>query len=217
MLEAALRHSIGLAYGCKNGACGTCRGKLIEGPLVHRDALLVCALGGLTKLQGFALFCSSFPLSDIIIEARELTGFGDIPIRKLPTRIAKIERPAPDVAIISLQLPAKERLQFRAGQYLDFILKTASVVNIRSRTRRMTMGWFNYTCATRQAVCLQTDCSAHSNHRSKSATFCGSKRRSVRFFCAKTRAPDRVACGRHRLCSDQGDRRACIPSTHQPS
>jgi len=122
VLEAALRQSIGLAYGCKNGACGTCRGKLIEGTLSHRTHSS-SALSAADEAAGFALFCSSFPQGDIIIEARELTGFGDIPIRKLPTRIAKIERPAPDVAIISLQLPATERLQFRAGQYLDFILK----------------------------------------------------------------------------------------------
>jgi CDP-4-dehydro-6-deoxyglucose reductase len=58
-----------------------------------------------------------------VIEQRLLTGFGDIPIRKMPCRVARIERPAPDVAIISLQLPANDRLQFRAGQYLEFILK----------------------------------------------------------------------------------------------
>jgi CDP-4-dehydro-6-deoxyglucose reductase len=58
-----------------------------------------------------------------VIEARELSGFGDIPIRKMPCRIASIERPAADVAIVSLQLPANERLQYRAGQYLEFILK----------------------------------------------------------------------------------------------
>ncbi|MEP6609151.1 MAG: CDP-6-deoxy-delta-3,4-glucoseen reductase [Burkholderiaceae bacterium] len=122
VLEAALRSGIGLAYGCKNGACGTCRGKLIAGTLVHR-AHSASALSAEDEATGFALFCSSFPHSDIVIEARELTGFGDIPIRKMPTRIAKIERPTSDVAIISLQLPANERLQFRAGQYLDLILK----------------------------------------------------------------------------------------------
>ncbi len=121
VLEAALRQSIGLPYGCKNGACGTCRGKLVEGELVHR-AHSSSALSTADEAKGFALFCSSFPQGDIVIEARVLTGFGDIPIRKMPARIAKIDRPAPDVAIIHLQLPASERLQFRAGQYLDFIL-----------------------------------------------------------------------------------------------
>ena len=122
VLEAALRQGIGLAYGCKNGACGTCRGKLLEGEVTHR-AHSSSALSAADEAKGFALFCSSFPRGDIVIEARELTGFGDIPIRKMPARISRIERPTSDVAIIWLQLPANERLQFRAGQYLDFILK----------------------------------------------------------------------------------------------
>jgi CDP-4-dehydro-6-deoxyglucose reductase len=122
VLEAALRNGVGLAYGCKNGACGTCRGKLLEGTLVHRQHSL-SALSPTDEASGYALFCSARPQSDLVIEARELTGFGDIPVRKMPARIAKIERPTPDVAIISLQLPANERLQFLAGQYLDFILK----------------------------------------------------------------------------------------------
>ena len=41
----------------------------------------------------------------------------------MPCRVARIERPTDDVAIVHLQLPANERLQFRAGQYLEFILK----------------------------------------------------------------------------------------------
>jgi CDP-4-dehydro-6-deoxyglucose reductase len=122
VLAAALRNGIGLAYGCKNGACGTCRGKLLEGTVVHAPHSKA-ALSAEAEAAGFALFCSARPTTDIVIEARELTGFGDIPIRKMPARIARIERAAPDVAILSLQLPTNERLQFRAGQYLDFILK----------------------------------------------------------------------------------------------
>lgn len=122
VLEAALRQGVGLPYGCKDGACGTCRGKLLEGTLLHRRHSS-SALSAADEAKGFALFCSAFPQNDIIIEARELTGFGDIPIRKMPVRIAKIERPTSDVAIIYVQLPTNERLQFRAGQYLDFILK----------------------------------------------------------------------------------------------
>jgi len=89
VLEAALRSGVGLPYGCKNGACGTCRGKLVAGQLVHR-AHSSSALSVDDEAKGFALFCSSRPASDVVIEARELTGFGDIPIRKMPARIAKI-------------------------------------------------------------------------------------------------------------------------------
>ena len=122
VLAAALRHGIGLPYGCKNGACGTCRSKLLDGTLAHKPHS-ASALSATDEAKGYTLVCSAIPHSDLVIEARELTGFGDIPIRKMPARIAKIDRVAPDVAIVSVQLPASERLQFRAGQYMDFILK----------------------------------------------------------------------------------------------
>jgi CDP-4-dehydro-6-deoxyglucose reductase len=122
VLAAALRQGIGLPYGCKNGACGTCRGKRLEGTVRHKPHS-ASALSAADEAKGFALFCSAIPQSDLVIEARELTGFGDIPVRRMPARIAKIDRVAPDVAVLSVQLPANERLQFRAGQYMDFILK----------------------------------------------------------------------------------------------
>ena len=125
ILAAALRGGVGLPYGCKNGACGTCKAKGLEGRWVQGPHSST-ALSSDEQAQGRLLVCSSRPQSDVVIEARELTGFGDIPIKKMPCRIVAIERPAPDVAIVSLQLPASERLQFRAGQFLEFILKDGS-------------------------------------------------------------------------------------------
>ncbi len=122
ILSAALRSGVGLPYGCKNGACGTCKAQGLEGEWVQGPHS-ASALSVDEQAQRKLLVCSSRPRTDVVIEARLLTGFGDIPIKKMPCRIAKIERVAPDVAIVSLQLPASERLQFRAGQYLEFILK----------------------------------------------------------------------------------------------
>ncbi len=73
--------------------------------------------------MGLALFCCARPLSDLVIEVREVRRAGDIQIRRLPCRVESIAKPAPDVAIVRLKLPASERLQFLAGQYIDFLLK----------------------------------------------------------------------------------------------
>jgi CDP-4-dehydro-6-deoxyglucose reductase len=75
------------------------------------------------KRMGFALFCCAKPLSDLVIEVREVRRAGDVPIKRLPCRIESIDKPAPDVAIVKVKLPANERLQFLAGQYIDFLLK----------------------------------------------------------------------------------------------
>jgi CDP-4-dehydro-6-deoxyglucose reductase len=122
VLTAAIRAGVGLPYGCKNGACGSCRGKLLEGSVTH-GVHQVRALSAGDEEKGFSLFCCAHPHSDIVIEAREVLGVGEFPIKKLPTRVAKLDRVADDVTIMSLQLPANERLQYKAGQYIEFLLK----------------------------------------------------------------------------------------------
>jgi CDP-4-dehydro-6-deoxyglucose reductase len=74
-------------------------------------------------VRGMSLFCCAVPGGDLVIEAREIAGNSDYPIRKMPTRVSTIRKAAPDVAIITLQLPANEALAYRAGQYIEFLLK----------------------------------------------------------------------------------------------
>ena len=122
LLEAALRQGINLPYGCKNGACGSCKGKVLEGKVSHGQHS-ESALSKADETSGGILFCCSHPQSDLLIEAREVQGAGDIAIRKVPCRVNTISKPSSDVAILKLQLPAAERFQFLAGQYIEFLLK----------------------------------------------------------------------------------------------
>jgi CDP-4-dehydro-6-deoxyglucose reductase len=125
ILAAALRQDLVLPYGCRNGACGSCKGRIVEGRVdygVHQAK----ALTDEEKAQGKALFCQARPLSDLVIEARTIGAAKDIPIRTLPCRVHKLERLADDVMLILLKLPANERLQFLAGQYIEFLLKDGS-------------------------------------------------------------------------------------------
>jgi CDP-4-dehydro-6-deoxyglucose reductase len=122
VLAAAIRAGIGLPYGCKNGACGSCKGKVAEG-LVELKPHQQRALSEQEKAQGLTLFCCAIPDSDLVIEAREVSGSSDYPVRKMPTRVQSLRKAAPDVTIITLQLPANEALAYRAGQYIEFMLK----------------------------------------------------------------------------------------------
>ncbi|MET0918826.1 MAG: 2Fe-2S iron-sulfur cluster-binding protein, partial [Burkholderiales bacterium] len=122
LLEAALRQSFPLPYGCRDGACGTCKGKVLEGK-VDYGRYQTTALSAADREAGFALFCQAKPLSDLVIEAREIGAVRDIPIKTLPCRVQKLERLAPDVMALHLRLPANERLQFLAGQYIEILLK----------------------------------------------------------------------------------------------
>ena len=122
ILAAALRQGIGLPYGCKNGACGSCKGHVREGSIVQGNHS-PNALSAQEATEGRALFCCATPATDITIEVREVQGAGDVPIKKIPCRVASLEKAAPDVTIVKLQLPATERMQFLAGQYVEFLLR----------------------------------------------------------------------------------------------
>jgi CDP-4-dehydro-6-deoxyglucose reductase len=122
VLQAALDAGLALPYGCRNGACGTCKGKVLDGLVDHGPAQ-DHALSAADRAGGLALFCCAKPLSDLVIECREVGKANDLPVKIMPCRVQKIERVADDVVVLSLKLPANERLQFLAGQYIEFLLK----------------------------------------------------------------------------------------------
>jgi len=122
VLAAALRQGFVLPYGCKNGACGSCKGKILSGT-VDYGVYQQKALPDEEKAQGKALFCQAKPLSDLVIEARTIGAAKDIQVKTLPCRVQKLERVTDDVMLLGLKLPANERLQFLAGQFLEFLLK----------------------------------------------------------------------------------------------
>jgi CDP-4-dehydro-6-deoxyglucose reductase len=125
ILSAAIRQGIGLPYGCKDGACGSCKSRLIEGRVIH-GVHQSKALSAEEEAAGLILTCQAAPQTNVTIEARTVPGAGEYAIRKMPSRVTSIERPAPDVAILQMQLPANDRLQYRAGQYIEFILRDGS-------------------------------------------------------------------------------------------
>ena len=122
VLEAAIHADLMLPYGCRNGACGTCKGRIVAGE-VDYGAYQASTLTADERRAGFALLCCARPKSALIIEVREVRRAGDIQIKRLPCRVESIEKVSPDVAIVRFKLPANERLQFLAGQYIDFLLK----------------------------------------------------------------------------------------------
>ena len=122
VLSAAMRAGVGLPYGCKNGACSSCKGKVVSGAVSHKPHQ-ERALSKDEEAAGVSLFCCAVPQGDLVIEAREVAGSEDYPIRKMPSRVATLEKVAPDVIVMSLQLPANETLKYRAGQYIEFMLR----------------------------------------------------------------------------------------------
>jgi CDP-4-dehydro-6-deoxyglucose reductase len=122
ILPAGIRQGIGLPYGCKDGACGSCKCRKIEGLVVHGPHQSK-ALSPEEEAAGYVLTCCAVPQSDVVLESRQVTEANAFPVKKMPARVASLERKSHDVIVLKLQLPANDTLRYHAGQYVEFILR----------------------------------------------------------------------------------------------
>lgn len=122
MLAAGIRQGVGLPYGCKDGACGSCKCKKLSGTVVHGPHQEK-ALSAQEEADGYVLTCCGTATSDVVLESRQVTHAGAFPIKKMPARVAQLERLSHDVMRVKLQLPAADVMEFHAGQYIEFILR----------------------------------------------------------------------------------------------
>ena len=122
LLAAAIRQGIGMPYGCKDGACGSCKCKKLEGTVVQGTHQLK-ALTPEEAAQGFILTCCATAQSDVVLESRNVTDESAFPIKKMPTRVASLAKASHDVMVVRLQLPAADVFRYHAGQYVEFMLR----------------------------------------------------------------------------------------------
>ena len=122
ILGAAIRVGVGLPYGCKDGACGSCKCRKIEGTVVH-GAHQEKALSAEEEAAGWVLTCCGVAQTPVVLESRQVTDESAYPIKKLPVRVAALQKASHDVMQIRLQLPAADTFRYHAGQYIEFILR----------------------------------------------------------------------------------------------
>ena len=122
ILDAALRDSRILPYGCRSGVCGACKSTLVTGRVdygEYEDATLTDE----EIARGKLLLCQAVPLEDVVIDVEEVMAGQNIRIRMLPCRVAQLEKLAHDVMRVFLQLPKSQQFNFMPGQYIDIIMK----------------------------------------------------------------------------------------------
>ena len=122
ILAAAIRSGVGLPYGCKDGACGSCKCKKISGIVQHTEHQSK-ALSADEEAAGLVLTCCAHALSDVVLESRQVTDESAFPIKKMPVRVASLVQQSHDVMQVRLQLPAADTFRYHAGQYIEFILR----------------------------------------------------------------------------------------------
>lgn len=121
ILTAGIRAGLTLPYGCKDGACGSCKCKKLTGTVVHK-AHQEKALSAKEEADGYVLTCCATPTSDVVLESKQVGAEGALPIIKMPTRVVKRERVADDVMVLQLQLPAGNAFAYHPGQYIELLL-----------------------------------------------------------------------------------------------
>lgn len=122
ILAAAIRQGVGMPYGCKDGACGSCKCRKLEGTVRH-GTHQEKALSPEEEANGYILTCCGVAQTDLVLESKQVTDESAFPIRKMPSRVSTLERKSHDVMVIKLQLPANDTFRYHAGQYVEFILR----------------------------------------------------------------------------------------------
>ena len=120
VLEAAMRQGVELPYGCRGGACGSCAGYVVSGEVAYDDEPM--ALTEDMQAGNKALFCMASPLSDLEISIQEVDELQGLEIRNLRCRVEQKQQLSHDVIGLKLKLAGNDRLQYHAGQYIEFIL-----------------------------------------------------------------------------------------------
>ena len=125
VLDGAMAADIILPYSCRDGACSTCKGKVVSGQ-VEAGAAPGKILTPEELAEGYTLFCQARACSDLVIESHQVRLASDIQVRKMPARVIEFNRLADDVMQVMVQLPPSEPFRYYAGQYIEFILKDGS-------------------------------------------------------------------------------------------
>jgi CDP-4-dehydro-6-deoxyglucose reductase, E3 len=120
ILDAAMRQGVELPYGCRNGVCASCEGQLIQGQVHYFRK--PDALSEDYEQQNKALFCMAMAVTDLVIRIQEYDDQA-LPIKKLRCRLEHKQKLSHDVMLIKIKLAGNERLQYHAGQYVEFILE----------------------------------------------------------------------------------------------
>ena len=115
LLEAGLSAGFALNYGCSNGNCGNCKGKLLSGEVKKIRQHDYC-FSEVEKNQNYILMCCNTALTDIVIEVDEAGSTQDIPLQNITAKVKKLEPADDKVSILNIKTPRTQRLRFLAGQ-----------------------------------------------------------------------------------------------------
>jgi len=123
VLDAAQRAGLALPYSCRAGLCGSCKAIVLEGRFTY-PRHPPSALSAAERAQHAALLCQAVPVSDLVLQVREVRSVEDMPRRCIDVAVVARDRLAPDVIRLLLApVPGQPRLRWLPGQYIDVLVE----------------------------------------------------------------------------------------------
>jgi propane monooxygenase reductase component len=127
VLDAAFRQGISVMHGCKEGQCGSCKSRLIEGD-IELLKYSTFALPDYESETGHVLLCRTHAYSDVSFE---LLNYDEdllsrsIAVKAFSGRVTKISALTADIRLLEIQI--EKPLKFWAGQYVDLTLGDSAI------------------------------------------------------------------------------------------
>lgn len=144
VLESFLREGVWLPHSCTQGTCGTCKMRVLDGELDHRDSSEY-TLTPEERDAGIALACQATPRSNLVLEPVEQLAPDDgvtrHPLKDVTGTVTELDDVARDIRRLVVDLD--EPMGFNAGQYAEIkvpgtdLSRQYSMANPPSRTDRL--------------------------------------------------------------------------------
>jgi CDP-4-dehydro-6-deoxyglucose reductase, E3 len=134
ILEAGLREGLPMPFDCRNGGCGKCKGRVLAGE-VELGPYQESALPAADRAAGDALFCVAEARGDLEIEYQPAAGAKPAEVHRYGARVTALERLAPDVMKVMLQVDEGGKPRWHAGQYINVLLEDGQKRSFSFATR----------------------------------------------------------------------------------
>lgn len=121
ILDSARQQGVVLEYSCKTGRCGICKAMAFGSTTVVRNE--ESALSQADVDAGYILTCCRSALSDVALDAADLSQFSHLKTKTTPCRVDSLRYLAEDVVEVVLRLPPNGQFLYLPGQYVDIIGK----------------------------------------------------------------------------------------------
>ncbi|MGI4765274.1 MAG: NADH:ubiquinone reductase (Na(+)-transporting) subunit F [Janthinobacterium lividum] len=143
VLDAAFRQGIALPHGCKEGQCGSCKAKIVDGDF-ELLKYSTFALPDYESDGGAVLLCRTHVYGDLTVD---LLNFDEellsraIVVKTIPGRVTETSALTADIRVLELELD--QPLRFWAGQFVELtvpghgVMRAYSMANPPSSATRL--------------------------------------------------------------------------------